>query len=122
MVISSHVFICRPPKILGWRGRICGIALHPIATGLVSLPTIYWPFQGSPQGRKKTLPLDPCLWQQGKTETVAKLSKHASITSKIPGWANFDSESLKNLLRTDLGAAVAAFLPGHALLGRLTMW
>lgn len=86
----------------------------------------YLPFTGLfkavHKAEKKTLPLDPCLWQQGKTETVAKLSKHASITSKIPGWANFDSESLKNLLRTDLGAAVAAFLPGHALLGRLTMW
>lgn len=64
--------------------------------GLFSLPTIYWPFQGSPQA-EKTLPLDPCLCQQGKTEAVAKARMRVSITSKIPGWAKFDKESLKNL-------------------------
>lgn len=86
--------------------------------GLFSLPTIYWPFQGILQA-EKTLPLDRCLWQQGKTETVAKLRKCTSITSKIPGWEKFDRKSLKNLLRT---ALVAVFIPGDALLGRSTAW
>lgn len=92
--------------------------------GSFSLPTIYWPFQGSPQAvqRWKNTALGPCLWQQGKTETVTKLRKHTSITSKIPGWAKFDRESLKNLLRTALGAALAAFIPGDTLLGRLMTW
>lgn len=34
----------------------------------------------------------------------------------------FDRESLKNLHRTALGAAVAAFIPGEALLERSTAW
>lgn len=89
MVISSHVFICRPPKILGWRGRICGIALHPIATGLVSLPTIYWPFQGSPQGRKKNVALGPLFVaaredrDSGKAEQACIHHKQNSRMGKL---------------------------------------
>lgn len=52
MAICRHVFICRPPKILGWRSRVHGTAYILLPLGLFSLPPIYWPFQGTPQAGK----------------------------------------------------------------------
>lgn len=121
MAISRHAFICRRPKILGWRCRVHGTALHPIATGFVFLTCHLLAFSRQPQA-EKPLPLAPCLWQQGKAEPAAKQRKHTSITSKTPGWTKVERESFKSLLRTALGAAVAAFTPGETLLGRSTAW
>lgn len=88
LVISRHVFICRCPKILGWRGRVHGAALHPVATGLVFLTYHLLAFSRQAIGRKN-ITLGPLFVaaregrDSGKAEKAWIHHKQNSRMSKI---------------------------------------